>query len=277
MRKFIDYVANKLDRHQKRVHKAVHKLKFLSYQMEFGERDSDIYIVTYPKSGTTFMQMLLYQLTTDGNMNFNHIYDVSPWIRNDAFLGNKPKEFPDPRIIKSHDVYNDFPAYTKGKFIFVHREGKDCAVSNWHQAINYRTTNLNFEEYLGEFINKDYNWFTYTMDWMENKKGFPILYLRYEDLIHDFETCLNKIIAFLELDASKIDRQRVFERTRIGFMKEHESKFGNQETKADRVYNEFIRKGKEGEGAERFPEKFAKAFDKAYLEYITPLEQKIKY
>jgi hypothetical protein len=277
MKKIIDYIVQKLDRHQKRVHRAVLKLKFLSYQIEFGERDSDIYIVTYPKSGTTLMQMLLYQLTTDGNMDFDHIYDVSPWIKNDSFLGNKPKDLPSPRLIKSHDKYRDFPADIKGKFIFVHREGKDCAVSNWHQEINYRTTTLNFDEYLLEFINKDYNWFVYTMDWMENKNNLPILYLRYEDLINDFNTCLSKIIKFLELDKSQVDVNRVYERTRIEFMKAHESKFGNKETKADKVYNEFIRKGKAGEGAERFPEKFAKAFDKAYLEYITPLEKNIKF
>ena len=49
------------------------KLRFEQYKMKFGQRDSDIYIVSYPKSGTTKMQMILYQLTTEGHMDFNHI------------------------------------------------------------------------------------------------------------------------------------------------------------------------------------------------------------
>ena len=50
------------------------KFKFEQYKIIFGEREDDIYISTYPKSGTTLMQMILYHLTTDGRMNFNHIY-----------------------------------------------------------------------------------------------------------------------------------------------------------------------------------------------------------
>jgi hypothetical protein len=45
---------------------------------DFGQRETDIYVVSYPRSGTTLMQMILYQMTTDGNMEFDHIYDVSP-------------------------------------------------------------------------------------------------------------------------------------------------------------------------------------------------------
>ena len=40
---------------------------------EYGERDSDIHIVSHAKSGTTLTQMLLYQITTNGNVDFDHI------------------------------------------------------------------------------------------------------------------------------------------------------------------------------------------------------------
>ena len=64
-----------------RCNSAAKDLNYLMYQMRFGEREDDIYIVSYPKSGTTRMQMLLYQLTTDGNMDFDHIDDISPWLK----------------------------------------------------------------------------------------------------------------------------------------------------------------------------------------------------
>ncbi len=47
--------------------------------VDFNIRPDDIFIVTYPRSGTTWMQMILYQLTTDGKMNFPHISKVCPW------------------------------------------------------------------------------------------------------------------------------------------------------------------------------------------------------
>ena len=117
----------------KRFGRAALELNTLKYHIQFGERDDDIYIVTYTKSGTTLMQMMVYQLTTDGNMDFNHIYDVSPWTDNDAFLDLPPRELPSPRIIKSHRVYKKIDKDTKGKFIVVIRNVDDVAVSQFHQ------------------------------------------------------------------------------------------------------------------------------------------------
>lgn len=47
--------------------------------LAFVPRASDIFIVTYPKSGTNWMQMILYQLTTDGDMErLSHVLEATP-------------------------------------------------------------------------------------------------------------------------------------------------------------------------------------------------------
>src|SRR5215469_18574146 len=48
--------------------------------VEFVPRPDDIFIATYPRSGTTWMQMLLYQLTSDGKMDMAHIAQHCPWF-----------------------------------------------------------------------------------------------------------------------------------------------------------------------------------------------------
>src|SRR5206468_68583 len=40
---------------------------------DYSPRPDDLFIVSFPKSGTTLLQMILYQMTTAGEMDFPHI------------------------------------------------------------------------------------------------------------------------------------------------------------------------------------------------------------
>ena len=213
------------------------RLDFEQYKMQFGERDSDIYIVTYPKSGTTVMQMILYQLTTNGSMNFNHIYEVSPWIRNASFLKQKPvTDLPSPRIIKSHDSYSVFGKETKGKFIYVYRNGMDVAVSLYHQNKNYNNSKLDFDKFLNTGFLKKKPWIKHAKAWLANKKKLPVLYIRYEDLIENKASEIDRIIEFCGLEVSEEAKQRAIKRSSFEFMKRHEDKFGEQPKESKKVF-----------------------------------------
>lgn len=271
----VKFTIRRLENRQAKTKKALDNLRWLDYKFKFGERDDDIYVATYPKSGTTLMQMLLYQLTTDGNMDFNHIYDVSPWIRNAAITGVPPVELPSPRIIKTHSPYHTIPAATKGRFIFVTRNPQDCIVSNWHQEINYRTTTLSIAEYAERKLKETPNWFEFTQEWLVNKKQFPMLCLRYEDLLADFEGCVSKISKFLQIEFSEEAVARAYERTRFDYMKQNEEKFGNRPKTAERVYNQFIRQGKTGEGARIIPADIAAQYQSLYERTVKSLTESL--
>ena len=102
MLKIVTFFYKLCNRLSIRFGKAAFELKTIKYHLEFGERDDDIYVVTYPKSGTTLMQMMLYQLTTDGKIDFKHIYDVSPWTDNDVFRDIAPREF---KMMKRFQIF----------------------------------------------------------------------------------------------------------------------------------------------------------------------------
>jgi len=249
------------------------KLRFEQYKMKFGERDDDIYIVTFPKSGTTLTQMILYQLTTDGNTDFNHIYDVSPWIKNSSLKGIPPSDLPSPRIIKSHDYYGHFNKKNKGRFIFVYRNGMDVAVSLYHQNKNYNFSDLQFDKFIGNFLKKRRkNWFSFTKQWLTNKNKLPILYIQYENLLENKEQEIRRIIDFCHLPADEHAIQRALKFSSFEFMKEHQDKFGEQPTNT-KVFDQFIRKGKQGEGEEMFSEEQEQVFGKYYDE---ALKDKVK-
>lgn len=235
----------------------VHELKFMKYEWQFDEREDDIYVATFLKSGTTWMQMILYQLTTNGDMNFEHIYEVSPWLRNLAETEGEIPELPSPRIIKTHDPYHTIAKRKKGRFIFVIRDGLDVAYSLFHHRKNYNdskiTVEKNFEISFRE--EGEMNWFAFTKQWLENRNKHNILYVHYEALQNNFEEELYRIASFINIEINPADLPRILERCSFDFMKAHENKFGEKEPKEKHVtvYNQFIRSGKVGEGKEVLP------------------------
>ncbi|MEZ5054170.1 MAG: sulfotransferase domain-containing protein [Chitinophagales bacterium] len=189
-----------------------------------------MYIVSFPKSGTTWVQVILYNLLTEGNMDFNHIYDVSPWPSNQAFNGESPEkinQMPSPRILKSHDSYDRFDEKARNKIIFVYRDGKDVAVSLYHHNKDYLDSNLtfdsNFESYF--MIDKNgINYFKFMNTWFLNKNKLNILYISYEDLKSNFDSTVQKIAVFLNVDLTEPILSRVKQHSSFDFMKKNESK-----------------------------------------------------
>ncbi len=51
-----------------------------SYALNFKPRPDDVIVVTPAKCGTTWMQQILHQLRSGGDMSFDDIYDVVPFI-----------------------------------------------------------------------------------------------------------------------------------------------------------------------------------------------------
>jgi len=246
---------------------AISHLKFLSnsvklkkFLSEMEQHESDIYVQTLAKSGTTLTQMILYQMTTDGKMDFNHIYDVSPWIGETLKLKGeklsafkiKPPKNGQRRIIKSHSNYSFFEDIKKGKFVYVVRNAFDQLLSFYHHHKNYSNPDLKFEDFVSDGIIE--NWFKLNGDWLKNEGGLDIIYLNYEDIVGNKPDVVKRLAKFLDIELTDKDMERIIDRTSFSFMKKHQEKFGDQpEPKVDnKIYNQFIRKGKVGEGKDHF-------------------------
>ena len=163
--------------------------RYRRYLEQFGSRDSDIWVATFSKSGTTWMQMILYQLTTCGDMTFEHLFDVSPWIYYAALRGIAPADPPNPRILKTHNDYAFMATHSLGKTVYVIRDGKDVAVSWYHHRCNFQGFEGSFDLHFEEFLNDgNYNWFAHVKDWTANRLDRPVIVVKYEDLLEDCET-----------------------------------------------------------------------------------------
>ena len=218
-------------------------------------RPDDIFIVTYPKSGTTLMQMMLYQLTTDGSMDIPHIGSVSPWfetelmtVRN-AAVGKAFEALPSPRFFKSHFGREALPR--QGRFIYVVRGVRDVLDSAYnHQNLMTGRDHdrVDFVSWLLRAHNPQLSWFANLESWRPHRKDDNVLFLTFEEIVRDLEGTVRKVAAFCGIAIDESSMPRILERCSVGFMKQHWDKFDPRLRRLSRTPTEFIRRGVPGTG-----------------------------
>ncbi|HYR11442.1 MAG TPA: sulfotransferase domain-containing protein, partial [Longimicrobium sp.] len=129
------------------------RFSMVHYGTEYDGSPDDIFIVTYPKSGTTWLQMIVYQLTTDGAMDFAHIDEVSPHL--EETMIPRRRKISDlratPCVVKSHLPYHQVPK-GPGRYIYCVRNGLDVAVSYHYHARKYWRGELGESPSASEFF-----------------------------------------------------------------------------------------------------------------------------
>ena len=244
-------------------------------RLEFKPRPDDVYLASYMRSGTTWLQMIAYQLTTDGNMDFRHITDPIPYFERALGMGRNLNELPSPRLFKTHLRYHQLP---KGNYrrIYVARNGKDVMVSCFHFFRNYSPYKGSWEQFFGQFLAGTVphkSWFRHVAEWSAHAADPNVLFIRYEDLTNHFERTVRRIAAFLNVPLTEEKYARVAERSSFAFMKQHEEKFDFlKEVLIEYGFSGegFIREGKTGSGKARLTPEQEAAFDRAASLVIMP-------
>ena len=79
--------------------------------LKFVPRSTDVFVVTPGKTGTTWLQQIMHQLRSGGDMTFADIDDVIPWIEIAYDLEQDLDEEHkyQPRCFKSHASYENCP------------------------------------------------------------------------------------------------------------------------------------------------------------------------
>ncbi len=243
---------------------------------KFVPRADDIFIVTYPRSGTTWMQMILYQLTTDGSMEFSHIAEKSPWFERSADSDRGYEERAGPRVFKSHLPYKSIPK-GPGRYIYVMRDGRDVAVSYYHLYRSHNGYKGTFTEFFELFMRGKVmfgSWFEHVGGWWKHRHKLNVLFLSYEELVADLEGCLRRISAFCHLNVPPEKLPLIVERCSFAFMKQHEDKF---DPAVEALWQQgarlslFLRAGRVGGGSRELNQEQQARFEQAFQAQLEPV------
>lgn len=206
----------------------------------------DIFLASFPRSGNTWMRLLLSDLilqmqgfsTNTGGNIIPDIYrvDIEEWNRD-----NRINQLPF-RIIKTHELYQQ--EYLKVIYIF--RKPADSLCSLYHYVIGRfidedpginQFCRSNVDKYCGHIINY--------ID-AKHKKSDDIIFISYENLKNSPIEVLNKVSNFLKLQVTsqmcqKALENQTFENLKSATKFEDPSKLGFSEQGG---YKNFFRQGK---------------------------------
>ena len=211
-------------------HNGVNAVRTLRACLEYETDSRDLVIASYPRSGTTWMQMILYQLLTDGTVDIGHINDVCPRLETSLLRGVSVQRtaLAGFRLTKSHLPYSLTPVGA-GRYVYVVRHGMDVAVSLFHLWRKYCGFPGSFSQWFPRFTRRGgayplSSWFSHVNGWLGNRHGVRLLVVRYEHLLGEFDATVREVATFCDVPLSDSLLARVRERSSLAYMQENEAK-----------------------------------------------------
>ena len=170
----------------------------------------DVWISTYPKCGTTWVQQIVRLIRSNGVLEDKKLSSIVPWAEGiEGYPEVNLDEVPRPRAFKSHFPYHLMPCgpphTTPCKYIYVMRNPKDVSVSYYSFMKLLYIKDLEFDEFWKVFTKGEVQYgdfFDHILSWWAHRDDKRVLFLKYEDLRKDLQKAISNVAEFLEVDLS---------------------------------------------------------------------------
>jgi hypothetical protein len=182
----------------------------LSSALAYTPRAGDVFVASYPKSGTTWLQYIIYLLLEQRALApgetltavFPHIEEVGAEV---------VVAMPAPRLIKTHLAFPLTPFSEAARYLVIARNPFDCAVSFFHHTCgfpqHYDFAGGIFADFFECFLAGEVDfcgYFDHLLSWQSEASRSNVLWLTYEALRSSTDRLIRSIAAFLGSHAESL-------------------------------------------------------------------------
>ncbi|KAF5302065.1 hypothetical protein FQR65_LT08615 [Abscondita terminalis] len=254
----------------------------------FDIKNSDVFLIGYMKSGTTWAQEMIWlivnNLDYEGAKTFVDervpILELSGYYGDDAAELEVPefywnslefvKNMKDPRCIKTHLTWELLPKEIlqktkKPKIIYIARNPKDVCLSSYHYLKTLlNRINCTFEEYCDFFLkghifadDRCVSYWKEVLHFWECRNDPNVLFIKYEDMKQNLPIVIRNVAQFLgksmsDDDVSYLGKRLDFETMRKNAAVNHEGSYNK---------SGFMRAGTVGGHKDVMSDEIIKKFD----------------
>jgi estrone sulfotransferase len=196
----------------------------------FTPNDKDIYLVSYPRSGNTWMRVLISELLYgESGESIKSLDYYVPDIHVETCADNViPAPF---HCIKSHFPYNyHSPASNYKQVIYLIRDPRDVILSHYRYQEKLAHYSFGFEQFIIDWLNGRIwpcSWQEHVNSWTVGNiqnKNLNLYIVRYEDLLSDTERQILELTSSLGLNVTKEAVQRAVASATIEKMRMKEAR-----------------------------------------------------
>ncbi|MDF2455801.1 MAG: sulfotransferase [Cytophagaceae bacterium] len=203
---------------------------------------SDIFIVSFPKSGNTWLRFIIASFFHPPEKINNRSIDtfVPDVYRNKKAINAIKKN----RLIKTHNAWFEYHP----KSIYIIRDYRDVIVSFFYYTQQGTSADLQLDDFLQSDVLKAPfgTWAQHAQRALEWKQKYPekIIIVRYEDLLDRKKEVIEELFQFCQGERA-LAAEQVYDLFSYVQLKKDEEKHGNYYT--DHTHQSFYRKGEKGD------------------------------